>query len=154
MICAPDPCECFTPKKKVVTPRKRPVEEPVQQASPLELPDSQAPRQDLRARMKAAAAAAPAVQIERVQPKPTRRTAETELVKTAPAPRPTLSDDQVLLNAALRALGPILHSQEQDRYRMLLGSTPTQAERKAEWKARRRWQQVESSTGSPTDASE
>lgn len=139
MLCHPDPCECYAPKKSA--PRKRPVAEG--KAAPLE-PASEAlpsasgpPRQDLRAKMKAAAAQAPAIQIKPLERKQQRHQ-QTELTHAVPAPRPLMSDEQLLHNAALRALGPIMHSTEHERYRMLIDSTPSESERKAEWKARRR----------------
>lgn len=60
------------------------------------------------------------------------------MVKAAPAARPVLSDEQLLLNAALRAIGDIMHPDEQAQYKMIIGSTPTSDEKRAEWKARRK----------------
>lgn len=145
MICAPDPCECFTSKKKAPAARKRPVAEgslPAQQVAPEPSSvGSGPPRQDLRAKMKAAAAAAPPMPA-REQPV-ARRSAVSEggLLGgvSRPAPRPVVSDEQLLLNAALRALAPILHEEEKERYRMIINSAPSPSERKAEWKARRSW---------------
>lgn len=148
MICAPDPCECFAPKAKAKTaprPKKKPpVEEgslaPAQaEASELSGGSSGPPRQDLRAKMKAAAANAPKVTIRAHQPeRQHRRKTETDMVRAAPAARPVISDEQLLLNAALRALGDIMAPEEREQYKMILGSNPSPDERKAEWKARRR----------------
>lgn len=140
MICTPDPCECFAPKSKVKPrPKKsRPAAPEVVEVAAPPLPD-QRERQDLRAKMKAAAANAPRVAI-RVQQteRQHRRKIETDMVRPAPAIRPVISDDQLLLNAALRALGDILAPEECEQYKMIIGSSPSADERKAEWKARRR----------------
>lgn len=143
MLCAPDPCECFAPKPKAKAPRKRPVAEgslPAQQVAPEPSSvGSGPPRQDLRAKMKAAAAQAPTFTPEVIERKQTKR-ADTELTKAAPAARPLPSDDTLLEHAALRALAPIMHPDEQEHYRMVINSTPSPTERKAEWRARRAWQ--------------
>lgn len=152
MICAPDPCECFAPKPKAKTPRKRPVEEVPLPGDAVEVHTetvAQPPRQDLRAKMKAAAAQAPAFQ--RVEQPVARRRAGSEgdlLTEggrspsgtSRPAPRPVVSDEVLLEHAALRALADIMHPDDRERYKMVINSTPSPAERKAEWRARRAWQ--------------
>ena len=139
MLCLPDPCECFAPKKPTAR-QKRPVVAVIPtQETPVEVAP-QPPRQDLRAMMKAAAANAPVVGIKPVQVQANRRAVPTQdnlLGELQPAARPVISDEQVLLNAALRALAPIMHDEEREHYRMLLGSSPTYDERRVEWRARR-----------------
>lgn len=128
MVCYPDPCQCNVKKAATKRPRKRPAEEPPAVAmEPAEATPSVAPRLDIRARMKAAAAAAPPP--PPIPPKPVRG--------RAPVP----SDEDLLLNAAIRSLADVLHPEEKARWGMVATSTPSQAERAAEWKARRRWHQ-------------
>ena len=148
MLCAPDPCECFAPKAKAKpAPRKRPVEEVPLPGDAVEVHAdtvAQPPRQDLRAKMKAAATQAPAFQkIETKQPR-VRKDEGGFMEQPAPpakaaAPRPTKSDEQLLHEAALRALEPIMSSEDREQYRMIVSVPPSPGERKAEWKARRAW---------------
>lgn len=142
MICAPDPCECFAPKPKAKAARKRPVEEVPLPGNAVEVHTetvAQPPRQDLRAKIKAAAAAAPTFIKVQTEKKQTRHT-ETELTKAAPAARPIVSDEVLLEHAALRSLADIMSPDDREQYKMVINSTPSPSERKAEWRARRAWQ--------------
>lgn len=143
MFCAPDPCECTAKPKKAKAP-KRPAGESVRPAGVLTTREPPAigtqgngqqdspPRLDIKAKMKAAAAAAP---VTPAKPKPNF------------AAPPVLSDDQLLEQAALRALAPIMHESERERFRMVIAQDPTLDQRKATWKARRRYELQDQATG-------
>ena len=148
MLCAPDPCECFAPKAKKPAPRKRPAVEavPEEVAPQPAAVEPTAPRQDLRAKMKAAATKAPSfAPVVTEQPKQ-RKVKDNGFMEPtppptrAPAPRPVKTDEQLLLEAALRAVGPIMSHADREQYHMIINSVPSPAERKAEWRARRSWQ--------------
>jgi hypothetical protein len=160
MICDPDPCQCFAkPEKAKAAPRpkKRPVEEVVQEPKEAVLtPERVAspPRPDLKARMKAAAAAAPPKPLPKLEApaarrKPTPASQEgmateggTTLSGTSQRviKRPVKSDDELMLHSAIRALKDVLHPDEMTRWGMVANSEPSTAERAAEWKVRRAWQ--------------
>lgn len=133
LICDQVPCECSAGSKKKTPAKPRridgqggealKVERQRDEASPVPRPGS------ARDRMKAAAAAAP-------KPKPgTVRTSPTEARVKPPQPPPS-PDPNLVFASALRNLAPILHSEELERYKMILGAAPTMTERAAAWRAR------------------
>jgi hypothetical protein len=51
---------------------------------------------------------------------------------------PEVPDEELVMNAAIRNLAPLLHWKEQERYAAIISSKPHPHERRAIWKMRRR----------------
>lgn len=120
MFCGIAPCDCNAKSKVASKPKAAP-----KPKAPEAVSTGGTAKPSFKEAMKAAAAAAP--------PRPEPRKPEQKVSFAVPE---TAIED-LLFQAAIRELGPILHPDEKERYRVLLTSRPTTAERKAVWKARR-----------------
>lgn len=120
MICDPDPCECGVKKAPVARRKASPpvIEEP----APV-LPTA-APRVDLKAKMKAAAAQAP--------PTPKVRVIHKAHIAEK-------SDEELLWTSALLSVSTVLHYDEKEKYSGILNTSLTPAERARVWRARKVW---------------
>lgn len=67
-----------------------------------------------------------------------------EVIKAKPQ-IPEVPDDELVMNAAIRNLAPLLHWKEQERYAAIISSKPHPHERKAIWKMRRKDEQARQS---------
>jgi hypothetical protein len=72
---------------------------------------------------------------------------EPKKAKARPTPAPVVKakphvpevpDEELVMNAAIRNLAPLLHWKEQERYAAIISSKPHPHERRAIWKMRRR----------------
>lgn len=124
LICGEVPCECSAGTKKATGRRVRAAEP--EAVVPVSVPVPTPPRPSMRDKMKAAAAAAP----------PRAISAGAVPAREQSPQLPPDPDPNLVLASALRALEPILHPEEKEKYRALLGSGPTNAERAAFWRAR------------------
>lgn len=116
MICEASPCECNkpAPKAKAVRVPKAPAEKA---ATPKVTAAPVAPKVDVSAAMKAQA-----------------KTSVMTAVVTSETP---VIDDATQWRNAIRALAPILHPEERMKYIDDIVGSPTLAERRAAWKAKR-----------------
>lgn len=134
MLCGEAPCACFTvskpqPKKRIEPPEPVTVVEVESQLLP------EVPKRSFRDAMRSAASQAPPPQ-PAARPKPI----------APPRIKVEVNEQEALFAAAVRALGPLLRYDEQEKYRAILTSSPSIEERRVVWRARRRYELEEASS--------
>lgn len=130
MFCDEVPCVCndSRKKKKPSTPKKKPepvVEQPVQ---PVKRPS--------------AIAAMKATLADKALSSDNQETIYSAVKNDTPAPekqktRLPIDEDRIVEAAAIRALAPILHSDDRTRFDAIIKSDPHPDERAILWRARR-----------------
>lgn len=150
ILCDQNPCVCYSVLNKNTRAKKllKPIVDVVKDlpasntdsADSLDrLAGSAAPAKKLShiSAMKAAAAAAP-------PPAPPKH--------TRPEPiKHKVSEEDVILQAGIRAVAPLLHPDSRKEYAAIIGSEPSPEERKILWKARRMQNELDSTAGKTND---
>ena len=122
IFCSNAPCTCNQPAKKAAAkpPKPQVKKEPEASASPAKTKPSHLDA------MRAAAAAAPARPAIQVEP-------EKKF-----DPFAGMSEDDIVWNAAIRNLAPLMRESDRERYTGIITSKPHPDEAKIMWKRRRR----------------
>lgn len=142
IFCDEAPCVCNQKTKKPRNAAKPVIQDkPDKQVKPdktgLELPGKKTV--SFLGAMKHAAESGPSI-----APPPRLERRKNVVLPATPAatkskPRvPEVPDEELVMNAAIRNLAPLLHWKEQERYAAIISSKPHPHERRAIWKMRRR----------------
>jgi hypothetical protein len=118
MLCGLTPCSCFAPAPKTKAPRPK--------AAPVEVVDEIKRPSAAQESMRAAAAEVRRGQFARKYLTPPRPRVARVSSKT----------DDILFADAIRALGPLMHPEEMEKYAMILTSSPSLDDRAVAWRSR------------------
>jgi len=142
LFCGSAPCECNKPVKQNNRSRGHSLAKGTKpDKSPLTPPDKSDKSDSSEMSLQELAIKKPVSHLAAM-----RRAAE-QAPKASPPASPTpkikhhtpvISEDELVFNAAIRNLAPLLHPDEVERYAAIISSEPHPGERKAVWKMRRR----------------